>query len=119
MLDWLIMLKIIKNIQANKVMLHEKIFRKNVAATHKIKPVLTLDKPIFVGFSVLQLSKYCMYDFHCNYIKRKFDTKLLFTDTDSLVYEIKIDDLYEDLYHHKHLFDLSNYPEDSVFRSCQ
>ena len=67
----------------------QKIFSQNFVAVHKIKPVLTLNKPIYVGFSILELIKLLMYDFHYKYIKNKFDAKLLFTDTDSLVYEIK------------------------------
>ena len=69
---------------------------------HEIKPVLKLDKPIYVGFSVLELSKLFMYDFHYNYVKRKYNTKLLLTDTDNLVYEIKTDDVYEAFYKDKH-----------------
>ena len=49
-----------------------KIFDKNYAAIHEIKPVLTLNKPLYVGFTVLELSKWLMYDFHCNFIKKKF-----------------------------------------------
>ena len=41
----------------------QKIFSKNFVAIHKIKPVLTLNKPIYVGFSILYLSKYLMYEF--------------------------------------------------------
>ena len=67
----------------------QNIFNKNLVAIHQIKPVLTLDKPIYVGFSILDLSKSLMYEFHYKYIKAKYNTKLLFTDTDSLVYEIK------------------------------
>ena len=47
-----------------------KIFGKNYVATHEIKPVLTLNKPIYVGFTVLELSKRLMYDFHYNFIKK-------------------------------------------------
>ena len=47
-----------------------------------------LNKLIYVGFIVLELSKYLMYDFHYNLIKKKNDTDLLFTDTDSPTYEI-------------------------------
>ena len=66
-----------------------KIFDKNCATIHEIKPVLTLNKLIYAGFTVLELSKWLMYDFHYNFIKKHFDAKLLFTDTDNLAYEIK------------------------------
>ena len=49
----------------------QKIFGKNYAATHEIKPVLTLNKPIYVGFTVLELSKWLMDDFHHRCIKKK------------------------------------------------
>ena len=54
-----------------------------------------------------------MYEFHYKYIENKFNTKLLFTDTDSLVYEIKTKDVYEDFYLDKDLFDFSDYPLNS------
>ena len=66
-----------------------KIFDKDYAAIHEIKPVLILKKPIYVGFTVLELSKWLMYDFHYNFIKKNFNSELLFTDTDSLTYEIR------------------------------
>ena len=56
-----------------------------------------------------------MYEFHYKYIKSKFDAKLLFTDTDSLVYEINIEDAYEDFYQDKNLFDFSDYPLNTKF----
>ena len=71
-----------------------KIFDKNYAAIHKIKPVLMLNKPIYVGFTVLELSKWLIYDFHYNFIK-KIDAELLLIDTDSLTFEIKSEDVYE------------------------
>ena len=92
-----------------------KIFSKNYAAIHEIKPVLTLKKPIYVGFTVLELSKWLMYDFYYNFIKENFDAELLFTDTDSLIHEIKSEDVYEQFFKHKHLFDFSNYPKGSKF----
>ena len=88
-----------------------KIFGKNYAAIHEIKPVLTLNKPIYVGFTVLELSKWLMYDFHYSFIKKHFDAELLFTDTDSLTYEIKSEDVYEEFFEYKHLLDFSNYPK--------
>ena len=56
-----------------------------------------------------------MYEFHYKYIKSKFDAKMLFTDTDSLVYEIKAEGVYEEFYQDKNLFDFSEYPLDSKF----
>ena len=56
-----------------------------------------------------------MYDFHYNYIKKYFHVDLLFTDTDSLTYEIKTENIFEDFYKDKDLYDFSNYPEDSKF----
>ena len=93
----------------------QKIFSKNFVATHEMKPVLILNKPIYVGFSILDLSKLLMYEFHYKDIKSKSDAKLLFTDTDSLVYKIKTEDVYEDFYHDKNLFDFSDYPLHSKF----
>ena len=93
----------------------QKLFSKNFVAVHKIKPVLTLNIPIYVGFRILDLSKLLMYEFHYKYIKSKFDAKLLFTDSYSLVYEIKTEDIYKDFYGDKNLFDFSSYPLNSKF----
>ena len=92
-----------------------KIFDKNYAAIHEIQPFLTLNKPVYVGFTVLELSKWLMYDFHFNFIKKHFDAELLFTDRDHHTYEVKSEDFYEEVFKHKHLFHFSNYPEDSKF----
>ena len=93
----------------------QKMFSKNSVAMHQIKPVLILNKPIYVGFSILDLSKLLMYKFHYDYIQYKFDAKLLFTDTDSLVYEIKKADVYEDFYPDIDLFDFGEYSSNSKF----
>ena len=69
-----------------------------------MKPVLTLNKLIHVGFTILDLSRYFMYDFHYEYTKKKHDAKLLFTNKGSLVYEVETDDVYEDFHKDKHLF---------------
>ena len=71
-----------------------KIFNKNCAAIHEIKPVLMLNKPIHIGFTVLDLIKWKMYDFYYNIIKKNFDAELLFNYTDSLTYEIISENVY-------------------------
>ena len=53
-----------------------------------------------------------MYDFHYNFTKKNFDAELLFTNTDSLTCEIKLEDVYEEFFKHKHLLDFSNYSKD-------
>ena len=60
--------------------------------------------------AILDLFKLLMYDFHYNYMLKKYNIKLKFTDTDSLCYEIKTDDVYKDLFQDKELFDNSDYP---------
>ena len=94
-----------------------KIFNENLVAVHKIKETLTLNRPAYVGMCILDLSKTLMYDFHYNYIKNKYGSKakLLFTDTDSLTYEIEAEDVYQDFWNDKNLFDNSDYPENSPY----
>ena len=75
-----------------------KLFNKNFAAMHEIKQVLVLNKQIYVGFTVLDLSKWLMHDFHYDFIKNNFNAELLFTDTDSLTYEIKSENVYKEFY---------------------
>ena len=87
-----------------------KTFDKNYAAIYEINPVLALNKPIYVGFTVLELKKWLMYDFHYNFIIKHFGAELLLADTESLAYEINSEDAYEEFFKHKHLFDSRNYP---------
>ena len=78
----------------------------------RTKTIVKLDKPITVGMCILDMSKLHMYDFHYNTIKKQYKDRatLLFTDTDSLTYEIKTDDIYDDMSRQKHLYDFSDYP---------
>ena len=92
-----------------------KFFGKEYAAIHEIKPVVILNKPIYVGFTVLDLSKWKMHNFHDNFIEKKFDAELLFTDTDSLTYEIKSENVYKGFFKWKDFFDFSNYSKGSKF----
>ena len=94
-----------------------KIFNENLVAVHKIKETLTLNRPAYLGMCILDLSKTLMYDFHYNYIKNKYGdkAKLLFTDTDSLTYNIEAEDVYQDFWNDKEKFDNSEYPVDSQY----
>ena len=83
---------------------------------------IKLDKPIYTGFTVLELSKELMYDFHYNHMMKKYGpekAKLLFTDTDSLTYHITTPDVYQDMLQDQDLYDTSNYSKDHSLYSIQ
>ena len=89
------------------------IFDENLVAVHMKKTKLYFKKPVYLGTSILDLSKYLMYDFHYNNIKTKYGdmAKLVFTDTDSLAYEIITKDVYKDINPDiEKWFDTSDYP---------
>jgi len=75
------------------------------------KKSVTLNKPISVGFAILEISKLIMYTFYYDYLKPKYGDRcrLLFTDTDSLCCHIETDDLYADMWQNLELFDTSNF----------
>ena len=91
-----------------------KIFNENLISVHMKKTSLTMNKPVYLGMCILDLSKTLMYDFHYNYIIPKYGNKakLLFTDTDSFLYEIETEDFYKDISGDvKDKFDTSEYNE--------
>ena len=93
---------------------HSNIFLELVSI-HMKKKRLVFDKPVYLGMCILDLSKTLMYDFHYNYIKQNYGdkAKLLFTDTDNLMYEIQTEDFYKDIRADvKRRFDTSDYPSD-------
>ena len=92
---------------------NSKIFNENLVTVDKIKETLKLDRPAYVGICILDLSKTLMYDFHYNYIKKRYNNKAKFTDKDSLCYEIETQDISEELRQDKNLFYNSDYPKDS------
>ena len=83
---------------------------------------IKINKPFYIGMSILDLSKWHMYNFHYNVMKVIFGDRvhLLYTDTDSFIYEISSADVYEELRPHaRDYFDFSNYPENHMLKnSC-
>jgi hypothetical protein len=90
------------------------IFNENLVGIHMQKECINLNKPIFIGQNILDQSKYLMADFHYNFMLKNIPRQnidLLFTDTDSLCYSIKNNDIYELIKNNKQNFDLSDYPD--------
>jgi len=98
---------------------HTTVFDENMIAVHMKRASLKYDKPIYVGMSILDISKNLMYQFHYEHMKPKYNDKLklLFTDTDSLMYEIKTEDLYKDMKSDLELYDTSDYPKEHQLHS--
>ena len=77
---------------------HTTRFNENIVGVHMKRTKIFFDKPVYVGQAILDISKTCMYEFHYNYVKRKWPkAQLCFTDTDSLLYRIETEDLFEDI----------------------
>ncbi len=89
-----------------------KILTENLVMVEMFKSDIEYNKPFYVGFCVLELAKLHMYDFHYNYMKQKFPggLELMYTDTDSFVYHVTCDDIYNELIANNERFDTSNYP---------
>lgn len=95
----------------------KKEFTEDLVEVHKIKETLVLNRPPYAGMCILDSSNTLMYDFHFNYIKKKYGpgAKLGFTHRDSLTYEIQTKDAYKDFWADKDKFDNVDYPKDSPF----
>ena len=94
---------------------HRTTFSDNLVAIHMARTKLVFNKPVYLGMSILDISKTLMYEFHYEYIRPKYGNKakLLLTDTDSLMYEIQTEDFYLDISPDVSLmFDTSNYPKE-------
>ena len=95
-----------------------RVFAEDLAGVELRKINLTITKPTYVGFTVLDLSKLAMYQFHYDYIMKKYGpdkAHLILTDTDSLLYEIETEDIYEDMMENSDEFDMSGFPKNSPF----
>ena len=94
---------------------HETRFDENLAALHMRRTNMKFDKPIYIGATVLELSKLVMYEFYYNVLQPYFgerNIEICYTDTDSYVLKLKTDDLTRDLKNLRYHFDFSNFPKD-------
>ena len=89
------------------------------AAIQIHKSRLVLNRPVFVGISILDLSKHLMYDFYYNQLLGQYGDRcqLLYTDTDSLLLEVQTKDVFRDMASHAELYDTSDYPPEHPLHS--
>ena len=87
-----------------------KKFNENLVVVHMYKETLKVNRPIYVGMSILDLSKHLMYDFYYNHLKRQYSCcNLFYTDTDSFILQVETDDVYKDIKDIQSQYDRSNY----------
>ena len=94
-----------------------KIFDTDLVAIGKSKGALTLSKPVYLDMCLLDMTKLLMWKFHYDYIKNEYsnNSRLLFTDTDSVMYKSKAEDVFEHFSTNKEMFDFSNYSAESKY----
>jgi hypothetical protein len=98
------------------------VFTENLVAIQMNPEIITLDKPIYIGFTVLEISKSHMYNFHYSHMKPFYgeNLSLCYMDTDSFLYLIKTNDLYRDLkFNFDRYLDTSNYAANNIYDICQ
>ncbi|KYM94372.1 hypothetical protein ALC62_14999 [Cyphomyrmex costatus] len=93
------------------------VFSENLVAIELRKLKVKFDKPIYVGMCILDISKTCLYEFHHEYITPLFreKCKIMYTDTDSLIYHVECDDVYEIIKRDINRFDTSDYSIDNPY----
>ena len=104
----------LRRLIASPAIARANIFDNDLAAIQVHKSRIVLNRPVYVGMSILDLSKHLMYDLYYNQMKTKYRERcqLLYTDTDSLLLEIQTEDVYKDMAEHAEFYDTSNYPQD-------
>ncbi|KYN22644.1 hypothetical protein ALC57_04951 [Trachymyrmex cornetzi] len=93
------------------------VFSENLVAIELRKLEVKFDKPIYVGMCILDISKTCLYEFHHEYMAPVFreKCKIMFTDTDSLIYHVECDDIYDVMKRDINRFDTSDYAVDNAY----
>ena len=95
------------------------ILGENLAGIQMHKDHILMNRPVYTGMCVLDLSKTLMYDFYYNHLEPKYGSKcqLLYTDTDSLLLDIKTEDVYKDMGDNLDYYDTSDFPKDNPLHS--
>lgn len=103
-----------KKLVARPTLRQAEIINHDLVMVKLARPHIIMEKPIYVGFCILELSKVTMYEFHYDHIVDKYgqNARLLYTDTDSFIYHIQTEDLYDDMARDIDIYDTSNFDRD-------
>ena len=95
------------------------VFGESLAGIQMYKDHILMNRPVYTGMCVLELSKILMYDFYYNHLKERYSSncQLLYTDTDSLLLEIKTEDVYKDKATNLYCYNTSDFPKDHPLHS--
>ncbi|KYN23183.1 hypothetical protein ALC57_04403 [Trachymyrmex cornetzi] len=93
------------------------IFAENLIAVELRKLEVKFNKPIYVGMCILDISEVCLYEFHYDYMLPLFHDKckIMYTDTDSLIYRVECENIYETIKRDIARFDTSDYLADNAY----
>ncbi|XP_011348064.2 uncharacterized protein LOC105285518 [Ooceraea biroi] len=93
------------------------VFSSNLIAIEMRKLEVKFNKPIYADMCILDISKVCLYEFHHEYMVPVYHDrcKVMYTDTDSLIYHIECEDVYEQMKRDIERFDTSDYASDNVY----
>ncbi|XP_070522413.1 uncharacterized protein [Cardiocondyla obscurior] len=93
------------------------VFAENLVAIEMRKLEVKFNKPIYVGMCILDISKTCLYEFHHEYMRPLYhdQCKIMYTDTDSLIYHIECEDVYDNMKRNINKFDTSDYISNNVY----
>merc|ERR1711888_59780 len=96
----------LRRLVASPAFARANVFDDGLAAIQVHKSRLVLNRLVYVGMSILDLSKSLMYDFYYNHLKKEYGDRchLLYTDTDSVLLEIRTEDVYKDMAKHADLY---------------
>lgn len=111
----------VRNLISSPFFKRRTIFNENLAAVEMRKSKILMDKPIHIGLAVLDLSKDRMYEFFYEHLKRIYNNKLrlMYTDTDSFIFEVECENFYSDMMQHIEKYDTSDIPIDNPYGVTQ
>jgi hypothetical protein len=111
--------KRVKKLSAKPTYLTHRIFSEDLVGVELSRAKVTLNKPVYCGMTVLDYSKYLMYNFYYNHLKVVYgqNLQLQLTDTDSFLFSVETDDIFDDVKENLEFYDTSDFPPNHELHS--